>query len=74
MARVTLITLDAKLEYIARLVEKTDHTVHGNGKDGLVTKVDRLEQTESTRKWTIKALVGSVLVGGVTFLFKLIGG
>lgn len=48
------------------------NTLYGNGSEGMKIKVDRLEQTESNRKWTIRAMVVTILgiLGGIlTYLF-----
>jgi len=48
------------------------NTLYGNGSEGIKIKVDRLEQTENNRKWTIRAIVVMILgiLGGIlTYLF-----
>ena len=46
---------------------------YGNGGLGLVTRLDRVEQNEKTRQWTLRAVVVAVLgvfVKMVSDLFK----
>ncbi len=48
------------------------NTLYGNGSEGMNIKVDRLEQAERNRKWTIRAIVVTILgiLGGIlTYLF-----
>lgn len=44
-----------------KLSEHSKEIWGSNGDPGLKTKVDRIEQVENNRKWTIKAVCGSVL-------------
>lgn len=74
MPKVTLTSLDAKLDYLTKTVEEIDHTVNGNGKEGLKTLVDRLVQIEVGRKWIIRLLVTAVTSGAVMFGFSSLGG
>ena len=73
-SRVTLAVINTKLEALTENVQELTYAIRGNGKDGLLTKVDRLEQTEAVRKWTIRALVGSMLTAVGGFVIKSIGG
>ena len=34
-------------------IQKIEHTVYGNGKDGLTTRMDRIEQRHSRHLWVI---------------------
>lgn len=34
---------------------------HGNGGIGIMTRLDRIEQREKGREWTIKAIIVSIL-------------
>ena len=48
------------------------NTLYGNGDEGMKIKLDRLVQAEGNRKWTIRAMVVTVLgiLGGIlTYLF-----
>ncbi len=42
-------------------------------KPGLKGRLDRLEQTESNRRWHIRSLWGAFIAGGIALLFKWIG-
>jgi len=50
--------------------EKVQNVILGNGKPGLITRLDRLEQTEAVRKWVIRALVGAVCTGIATLAVR----
>ena len=60
--------LEPTLESMNRLLAKHDDIIHGNGKPGLVTKLDRLEQAKKTSDthafagWT--ALIGVAIKSG----------
>ena len=43
------------------MLEKHDEILTGNGKDGLVVKVDRLETSEKRRVWYGRATAGALL-------------
>ena len=39
-------------------LERMDHVIFGNGKDGLITRLDRIEQTKTHMVWIIGLVVG----------------
>jgi hypothetical protein len=56
---------DYSEEFRREVIEKLDRldrAIRGNGKLGLVTRVDRLEQSESTRRRLTWIIVGAVVV------------
>ena len=67
-------TQGGKLDYIIEIVDKLDHTVNGNGKEGLVTRVDRIEQVEISRKWLMRVLIVAIVTGIIGFIIKTVGG
>jgi hypothetical protein len=44
------------------LLKKHEETLYGNGKPGLNTRIDRIEQIEQNRKWSLRVL-WSAMVG-----------
>lgn len=48
-------------------------TLRGNGGTGLLTRVGLLEQTEETRRWSLRALWGAVLMMGIKVIFDVLG-
>ena len=81
--RVTLSTLDQKLDFLLSTLEKhvkTDDAhferigdvLDGNGTLGMKTRVDRLEQSESTRKWHIRTLWAAIVTGVCTWFVGLV--
>lgn len=66
--KVTEISIDSK--YLRQKVDRLDTAIMGNGSAaGLKTRVDRLEQVEGNRKWSIR-LLWTALVG---FLVAKVG-
>lgn len=61
-----LARLDERTESMCERIEKMDHTLHGNGKEGLVVRVDRLEQGEARRTKLFWILVTAVVVSMTT--------
>lgn len=69
--------IDHLTDLVAKHIDRDDErfdklfgVINGNGQAGIVTRIDRLEQVESTRKWTIRALVMTVLGGAVSYFFN----
>ena len=51
-------------ERVDRLLEigiRHDRLLAGNGTAGLVTRLDRIEQIEARRRWTIRTIVVALL-------------
>jgi len=40
-------------------IQKIEHTVYGNGKDGLTTRMDRIEQRHSRHLWVITVVASA---------------
>jgi len=55
---VTMESVDANQ---TKLLEKHDKTLYGNGKTGLDTRVDRIEQVEKGRKWNLRVVWGAIV-------------
>ncbi len=79
--QITNEVLATKIDYLTDLVgkhidrdderfDKLFSSLNGNGQAGIITRIDRLEQVESTRKWTIRALVMTVLGGAASYFFN----
>lgn len=63
-----------KLSQIAATVDKISTTLHGNGKEGLIVRTDRLEQRAKIRaraSWVLFSLVAAALIKPVLFLFGI---
>lgn len=52
---------EVRLTQIAETLDKLLAHVEGNGKPGLIVRIDRIEQREESRKWVGRALLGGVL-------------
>lgn len=53
--------VDENFNRIMQVIERHDKLLFGNGNPpGLLTKMDRIEQTEEDRKWHFRAIWGSV--------------
>ena len=53
---------DKKFDLIFQKLDRIDEAIRGNGKLGIGTRVDRLEQSESTRRRLTWIIVGAVIV------------
>lgn len=58
----TLARIDERQKTQSALLEQIRDTVCGNGKAGLVVRVDRLEQARAGRRRILVALLGLVVV------------
>lgn len=56
-------------KYTHEILIKMDHVVFGNGSEGLVRKVDRLEQTEIRRAFHIRAIWAAIIAGTGKIVF-----
>lgn len=55
-------SINEKLAGLASLreyVERHDELLHGNGREGMVVRLDRLEQKSNTNRWLINGILGS---------------
>ena len=59
--RITNEVLAVKLDIITEVVNELKLTLNGNGSLGLKTRVDRLEQTERSRLWSLRTLWASLI-------------
>ena len=50
-----------EFQYLRKMLEKHEEVIFGNGGVGLKTQVDRLEQTEQSRTWHLRALWVTIL-------------
>lgn len=64
----TLEGLKVSVDNMNKTVAKHDYTLTGNGGPGLLTRVDRIEQTQETRKWHFRTMWGAMLVVGLKLL------
>lgn len=49
-------TFALTVERMNKMLEKHEEIFHGNGKVGILTRIDRVEQIESQRSWHIRAI------------------
>lgn len=68
-------TTKVVLKQISDDVRTIKYLLTGNGEShkGLVVRVDRLEQTEKRRGWTMKATLGAMIVAAVAAVAKAMG-
>ena len=55
-------------------LDRLDEAVRGNGKPGIQTRLDRLEQVAATRSRLLWAIAGSVVALAVGALWKIFFG
>ena len=56
---------DGEFKLVHKSLDKLDIAIRGNGKPGLVTRIDRLEQARASRSkvtWFIAGLAGAYVV------------
>lgn len=51
----------ARIETTLDTIDVRTAALYDNGRPGLMTRVDRLEQVEKRRTWTIRALVAALI-------------
>ncbi len=56
-----LATLAAAREADSRKLDRILRHLEGNGRDGLLVRVDRLEQTEQRRSWLVRVIAAAVI-------------
>lgn len=63
MKPITNEVLAEKIDRLGEDVVVVKELLTGNGEPskGLVVRVDRLEQVESRRKWTVRAIAGTLM-------------
>jgi len=55
-------------------LDKMDEAIRGNGKPGIMLRLDRLEMSEATRRRLLWIIAGSVVTLAVAALWKLVIG
>lgn len=55
---------------IHRKLDKLDEAVRGNGKPGILIRLDRLEQDAKRQAKLTWLLIGATIAGGVSFLVR----
>lgn len=66
---VRLSQIEGHLENQGKILEKIDLKLNGNGHAGVYTRLDRIEQKEKDRKWTIRVVIAAI-VGLVVYTIK----
>jgi len=56
-----LATLESLLTAANDKLDKLLASIYGNGREGLLVRVDRLEQDEGRRKWGVRLVAASVV-------------
>ena len=56
-----LTRIEAHVENLVNIEQEHSLLLRGNGKDGLVVRLDRLEQTGRKQSWTLRALFLALL-------------
>ena len=55
---------------VHRKLDKLDEAVRGNGKPGILIRLDRLEQDAKRQAKLTWLLIGATVAGGVSFLVR----
>lgn len=73
----TLVKLCTTMENVdtnqTKLLEKHEDTLYGNGNAGLDKRVDRIEQVEIGRKWSMRALWGTTITVIGKLVYNVVG-
>ena len=59
---------------LQRKMDQLDEAIRGNGKPGILRRLDRLEAVETLRSKILWIVFGAALTGAGTVLMKLMGG
>ncbi len=72
--REQVIILTENIKTITEIVTDLDHTVNGNGKEGLDKRVDRLEQARQNSIWrkTGEEVIRWIVIAGLAAFFVLL--
>lgn len=54
--------VEERLTVMDEKLDKLIHSVEGNGRPGLLLRVDRVEQKERLARWAIAIVIGTVLI------------
>lgn len=68
--------LGQKLERITETTDKMENAIMGLGDQsnpGIIVRIDRLEQLEDSRKWSLRAAWGAIIVIAVRVVASLFG-
>jgi len=74
MSDTTIDTTQKQLEAINRKLDRLDEAVRGNGKPGILIRLDRLEQDAKRQSKLIWLIVGALLTSLSSALVLWIGG
>ena len=65
---IRVVQIQGEVHHLRTGQQQLADAIFGNGREGVVTRVDRLEQTDKRRSWFERAVIGAVvalLVGAV---------
>ena len=57
-------------EVLFAKIDKLDESIRGNGKPGILIRLDRLEQSAKTQSKLIWLIIGAVITAGASYLFS----
>lgn len=60
---------DEVLRTLAEKVEEHDELIHGNGHDGMKTKLERLMDRQDTQRWHFRAIWTAMIGIGARLLY-----
>ena len=67
-----VVRLDEQVKNMDEKLDKLLYMMEGNGKPGVLVRVDRLEQTAEGQKWLMQAFIGATVVLLVGFAWQVI--
>ena len=67
-------TLERHFEVIHAKLDRLDEAIRGNGKPGIMIRLDRLEQDAKRQAKLVWLIVGATVVAAVSSVFQWIAG
>lgn len=64
--------MESMLETIAVKTDKLTEAFYGNGKPGILTRVDRLEQSDKRHRWAARTLIAGAVAFVCDVIFRFI--
>ena len=56
-------------EVLFAKIDKLDESIRGNGKPGILIRLDRLEQSAKTQSKLIWLIIGAAITAGASYIF-----
>lgn len=61
-----------EIRELHRKLDRLDEAIRGNGKVGILTRLDRLEQLQAQRRRMFWIVAGALVTAGVTLVLQIV--